>query len=284
MENCLVTKLLKGSVDNDTLKKLGVLKCSVKVGIDGELSRGVIETTTNDYFITLLDDGVTFSSASGNSQVIDSKHGKLNTAYGSQLYVQGAESGSFINIEMKDKYAITKIKTSYFGYVNFEDLAYCLEIGILDVNSNKLVEGNLIYLQRLTKLTTLKCAYTNILGDISTLGALTLLSIVDFSSLKNNFTGTWDSFVAAQRSNGRTIESTGITITDLYNNRIPFGTNQRPQGNISENSILKWDASHITLQCDTSKKLWTIGYTPTEVNALIGTGGAFEGYTAELCD
>lgn len=285
--NCLVTKL-KGVVDNDSLNKLGELRMMVKLSSDSSIPRAntFFSIDTTPFEVTLLDDGVTFTSATGDAQIIDSKHGIATGRYigtGNGLTVSGAAGGSWINISVKSKYK--------FGSIGFDvkdiqlsDVKYCTCVKQFNSNGNCPKYGTLKDLSRMTLLELLQVwtddsnTFTGNMSDLGVFTNLTTMTVASLTLSSMRITGTWDGFVVAQRSNGRTT-CDGITIQNAYYSFIPFGSrsNLRVGGEL-EKGILKWDASKISIQFDTSHKVLTIGYTAEEAAA------AFTDYGVIMCD
>ena len=280
--NCLVTKL-KGVVDNDNLSQIGEFKCKLLVSSNSGITRlDFIESSDSLVYITLLDDDVTFASATVPAQIIDSKHAILSNTYGQALSVSGASEGDWINVKVKSKYKFIHIARKFDGCL-LSDLNYCEELtGFYPKNVCTCV-GTFYDLAKITSLERLEINYAeHITGNISELGSLvnlTTLGVCENSALYTNFCGDFKDFVITQRNAGRTT-CTGLNILDCYNVvTIGFGvrTNLRV-GTEGESGTLKWDATKMSIQLDTSKKVMTIGYTQGEAEV------AFPTYEVMLCD
>ena len=284
--NCLVTKL-KGVVDNDRLNKLGELRMMVKLSsFSIPRTNAFFSSDTTPFEVTLLDDGVTFTSATGDAKIIDSKHGIATGRYistGNSLIVSGAAENSWINISAKSKYE--------FGALGFDvkdiqlsDVKYCTSVKKFVVNSSCPKYGTLKDLSGMTLLELLTVwtyssnTFTGNMSDLGVFTNLTTMTVASVTSSSMYITGSWDDFVVAQRSNGRTT-CDGIDILNAYYSFIPFGSRSNLRvGGESEKGILKWDASKISIQFDTSHKVLTIGYTAEEAAA------AFTDYEVIMCD
>lgn len=284
--NCLVTKL-KGVVDNDSLNKLGEVRMMVKLN-NSSIPRAntFFSNNTTPFEITLLDDAVTFTSASGDAQIIDSKHGIATGRYigtGNTLTVSGAEPDSWINISVKSKYNFG-VLGMYVKDIQLSDVKYCTSVTRFVMTSSCPKYGTLKDLSRMTLLELIEVwngSGVTVTGNMSDLGVFTSLTEITVGSTTSSvmrITGSWDGFVVAQRSNGRTT-CDGISIKSPYYSFIPFGSRSNLRvGGESEDGILKWDASKISIQFDTSHKVLTIGYTAEEAAA------AFTDYEVIMCD
>lgn len=284
-KNCLVTKL-NGVVDNDNLNELGEVRMMVKLSSDSAIPRtnSFMTLDSTPFEVRLLDDGVTFASATGDCQVIDSKHGITTGRYisgGNALVVSGAEPESWIRVSVKSKYNIGML-SSYAKDVYLSDIQYSTNL----IRFRSEVEcpkyGKLKDLSRMSLLENVYIwdngAVTGNISDLGYFTALTKLSLASNSSSRNHIAGSWDDFVTAQRNNGR---STCDSL-DISNARycfIPFGNRSDIRvGGETEHGILKWDASKMSIQFDTSHKVLTIGYTSEQA------ASAFSGYEVIMCD
>lgn len=287
--DCLVTKL-KGVVDNDNLNKLGEVRMMVKLDGSSCIPR------TNSFFtgdktpfeITLLDDAVTFTSASGDAQIIDSKHGIATGRYlgsSGNALTTSADADSWINIAIKSKYDVG-VLGSYVKDVQVSEFRYSYNIKAVRSTPFCPKYGTLKDLSKITSLEEIETwglreGYA-LHGAMSDLGVLTNLTIMTigkaFSYYQNPSTGSWDDFVVAQRNNGRTI-CDGITLPNAKYCYVPFGSRDTIiVGGETESGILKWDADKISIQFDTSLKVLTIGYTAEQA------ASAFSGYEVIMCD
>ena len=124
---------------------------------------------------------------------------------------------------------------------NIESFSGFTSIVVVNFDNTN-VEGDV---ESLASLTTLKrVLFTNcagITGDISNLGTLTSLNTLGAHG--STLYGTLESFVQAQRSSGRTTESTGITITYGLGN-VTFNGQEIAYSGSSR--TLTWTASTIT--------------------------------------
>lgn len=284
--DCLVTKL-KGVVDNDNLYKIGEVRMMVKLSSSSAIPRtnSFLPTDSTPFEVTLLDDGVTFASATGDCQIIDSKHGIITGRYisdGNDLVVSGAEPNSWIRVSVKSKYNFDKLGI-YTKDVYLSDMQYSTNLTLIRSESTCQKYGTFKDLSRMSLLNNLYIwdndgNFTGNMSDLGYLTALTSLTLATRSSNKNHIAGSWEDFVTAQRNNGRsTCDS--LDISNTYYCFIPFGNRSNIRvGGETEHGILKWDASKMSIQFDTSHKVLTIGYTAEQA------ASAFTGYEVIMCD
>lgn len=287
--NCLVTKL-KGVVDNDNLNKFGEVRMMVKLDSSGALSRTntFFTSDTTPFEIRLLDNEVTFTDAIGDAQIIDSKHGVATGRYisgGNFLIVSGIEGDSWINIAVKSKYELGLLGV-YVKDVQLSEVRYSTKIEKVLSGNAYPKYGTFKDLSRITSLNEI-ATWSNgdnvaLKGNITDLGILTGLTAITLAKETKNsvnpVTGSWDNFITAQKSSGRTT-CEGITIKNAKYCYVPFGSRSDIRvGGELESGILKWDASKMSIQFDSSLKVLTIGYTAEEAAA------AFTGYEVIMCD
>lgn len=277
--NCLV-RILEGTVNNDNLDRVGELKCSID--LNGKMiPRVSIISSEEELLVTLIDDGVTFSSATSPSEIIDSKHAILSNVYGGELYVTGVDDNATINVFVKSKYKLTAL-TSRINNYSLDKIAYSTELTSIKAPDGGNITGALKDLEELSSLSVLHMGFPRFSDVISNLGKNTALTelYVPSGEASGQITGNWETFVESQRTNTRTTCSSGITLKGLYiTPYIGFGNRSDARvGGSAEDGTLKWDASKISLQFDTSKKVLTIGYTQGEAEA------AFPTYEVILCD
>lgn len=274
--NCLKTQL-KGVVSDNNLPVLGMIKIKVKVESDSIAPRLAAYGVNDLLEITLFDDGVTFSSAIGQSVVIDSKHAKISKTYGSKLYLSGASENDWINVGYSPKYDITNIGRNSDG-INLADLSYIDGLTVLTPKTNSLTFGKLDYLSRCSNLTTIDLSGNTLSGNIAALGTLTNLQTLGLSISHSDYSGNFSDFVAAQKANGRT-SCDSLVLYSPTGLKIGFGNKPAiTDGTIGENATMKWNGNKISLQWDTSKIVWVIGYSQSEAES------AFPGYSVTLCD
>ena len=195
MNKCLVTKLA-GTVNNDSLLKIGELRLSVStVDSPSKNSQGLYITANQKVNLTIIGYGYftneTLSENKGKTLAI-----RENTQ--TLFYV----SNSNVSISLDNKYALT----SLFSYassmgvnsivnVNFDisHLTYSKNLTTFKL-PNTQVCGDISSLANLTGLTTLELPNTQVSGDISSLANLTGLTTLrlantqvsgDISSLSN---------------------------------------------------------------------------------------------------
>ena len=276
--NCLHTQL-KSAIENDNLPVLGMIKLKVKVDSSSRLPRLALYGANDLLDVVLLDDGVTFTSATSPSIMVDSKHGKVSKTYGGNLYLSGASEGDWINVGYSPKYDVTNIGIDSNG-INLADLSYITGLVVLTplATADSTSRGKLEDLSLCTALTSINITNAYISGDISALGGLTSLVTLGLNSNgRVNCSGNFADFVSAQKSNGRS-SCDGLALYSPTGLGIGFGNKPKIMaGQAGENATMKWSGSKISLQWDTSKVVYTIGYTQAEAET------AFPTYTVELC-
>lgn len=229
MENCLVTKY-KAVVDNDNLTKLGVIKLTATT----DTNNYIRVNFNGEHIVKILNTNESVEFAWGGAKKID---GHTVKVIGGSEAAPGFSMTSACDVvmEIEGKYDIETFSIQYVSSIKggIDSLYSTLEVLQLEGNTmsfntssfkkfTNLTEinlgtnfssftGNLGDLADLTLLEELRAgkATNYISGDISVLGKLTALTTF-YMSGNNNITGTLESFVAAQRTNGRTTESTGI--------------------------------------------------------------------------
>lgn len=126
----------------------------------------------------------------------------------------------------------------YGDIANLAQFTNLTELVIVQSN----ISGNIASLAPLVNLTTLQFnKNANITGNIASLG--TLVNLTTLNSFNTNLIGSIEGFVQAQRTAGRTTESTGITIPYGLGSGVTFNGNLI--GN-ALNRVLTWTASTIT--------------------------------------
>lgn len=180
MEKCLITKL-KGTVDNNSLLKLGEMRIIVKEDSSNTPSRHKIALTFyEDTVLSIIGNGYfTDDSLSANKGKSISVKAYVQT----ELYVS---NGNF-EISIPNKYTLTyfRIYPSNIS-VDIEDLKYSTELTSI-ILSETPSYGDISALGNLTKLTYIGafiCSKIN--GDISALSNLTALTRIGFSNTKVN--------------------------------------------------------------------------------------------------
>lgn len=234
MENCYVLKL-RSVVDNDNLEKLGAIKITAATDSNGYMKCKL--NGKNDYHIVkVLNTNETVLSAWEGGTKIDDHTVRINKVIGTNIPRFAMSAVCDVVMEIEGKYDITElyisgIKDIKGGFNTFPStlesislIGNSLQIDLSSVsrftgvkeltlgdNSNTTLTGTLDALKDLTLLESFTCPSSNnsVSGNISVLGALTNLSKINCFG-NRNITGTLESFVAAQRTAGRTTESTGI--------------------------------------------------------------------------
>jgi hypothetical protein len=234
--DCLVTKL-KSAVDNSNLEKLGVVKLSIKK------QTNAIEMWSNggSCIVSVLNNTGTITAVSGvGSQLIDSTHAKIangGIAQGGNITFTGNES---IQIEISDKY---KLGTLYrvINIENPDSLQYMKELMKIYINqySSFSPEFELNNLSNCTKCIELEFNSPRLKGNINSLGKLTAITYINIYNAQ--VTGSIESFVASQRTNGRT---TCDSIRTAFGGTSVTFNGQAISG--GSEKVLSWTADTIT--------------------------------------
>lgn len=211
MENCLVTKL-KSTVDNDSLKKLGVLTFVSQSGFFIRMDSPV------EVFI----DGVS--------------QGMKNTQF---YYDQAAEH----TIELKNKYALTSFQTYANAGVELSELSYLVNCTSINFSAQSAsgITGNLSDIFNCDACTAFTMGGSlNVLGNIKVLAEkFPSLSTLVFSV--ELVTGSIEEFVRQYRAQGRTTGTINTLIS--YNGRITFNGEYVNQTSASD---MSWTENTIT--------------------------------------
>ena len=183
MNKCLVTKLA-GTVNNDSLLKIGELRLSVStVDSPSKNSQGMFITANQKVNLTITGDGYftneTLSENKGKTLAI-----RENTQ--TLFYV----SNSNVRILLDNKYALISLFSyaSSIGVVSkvnvsfdISYLAYSKNLATLKL-SNTQVSGDISSLANLTGLTILRLSNTQASGDISALAKMANLTVLELSN------------------------------------------------------------------------------------------------------
>lgn len=291
MGNCLVTKL-KSTVDNDSLKKLGIIKFDAEIRTsDGRIVGNLTATPLDGkqiHFTRISPTSLTFANPTNGGIVEDSTHGILVSAE-STLGVIGLQSEKFMTVEIGKKYDLKTLRLVRSSNINLSELKYCTGLTQLNVsnvtvpNENKNTFGDIRSLSNLVKLQELDLSYlTRISGDIESLGKLINLTTLNFAVEKalveSYVTGNWVDFVAAQRTNGRTTCS-GITLNNAVDFQIKIGTKTPKFYDDGSNpAILSWNATTIDLAMAAKSRVYVYGYTEQQITEMKESGGKYEGW------
>ena len=291
MGNCLVTKL-KSTVDNDSLRKLGIIKFDAEIRqSDGRIVGNLTATPLDGkqiHFTRISPTGLTFASPTNGGIVEDPTHATLVSAE-STLGVSGLQSEKSMTVEIREKYDLKTLRLVRSSNINLSELEYCTGLTRLNVsnvtvpNENRNTFGDISSLSNLVNLQELDFNYlTRISGDIKSLGKLinltTLNFAVDKSVAESYVTGNWVDFVAAQRTNGRTTCS-GITLNNAVDFQIKIGT-KTPifYDDSSHPAIISWDATAIDLAMAANSRAYVYGYTEQQIEDMKESGGKYEGW------
>lgn len=138
------------------------------------------------------------------------------------------------------------------------NIASLSNLKTFSISKNKNITGNITSLVNNTGLEVLEVnGCTGLTGSINSLGALKSLTRLKLAD--SNIGGTIEGFVQAQRANpnGRTTESTGITIPYLNTTSITFDGEAITAALGNGNTVLTWDATTITLTLGSETKTVT---------------------------
>ena len=187
MNKCFITKLA-GTVNNDSLLKIGELRLSVStVDSPSKNSQGMYITANQKVNLTITGDGYF------TNEILSENKGKTlaireNTQ--TLFYV----SNSNVSISLDNKYSLTSLFSyaSSIGVVSkvnvsldISYLTYSKNLATLKL-SNTQVSGDISSLANLTGLTILELSNTQVSGDISSLANLTGLTILRLSNTQSN--------------------------------------------------------------------------------------------------
>lgn len=264
MENCLVTKL-KGTVDNNNLKKLGVLtiKYSNYSSFDANVNfaiqtvgTGVTVKAVDSYFVN--SSGVNIGDT-------------LNISSNTDSYVLPAPVGSG-TIEIHNKYNLKSLKVTdtKFDAINTSEIDYLVNVETIRVR----LVGSLEYAKMLSQISIFEQKiFNNVFGDISNFAGHTHLTELNLSNQRDvdgNILsvgecialtklsiggtivyGTIESFVQAQRvarvaaglSEGNSV---GITMSYLSTCNVTFDGSPVP-ATFNSGCVLTWTGNTMTL-------------------------------------
>lgn len=188
MKNCLVTKL-KGTVNNDTLPKLGVLKMKASPVTISHASQATMKLTTNDTITVKALGGGYFSDRGYEYIETDKLTEKvINASNNVTLYFKNAS----YDVEVTNKYSITSITIN---------IAYINAMSVLSFDLSELAYCN--------NLTNVSIEYTNCTGDLSLLSALP--SLVEFDATgSEQLTGDIISVCGISSLTGFRVSGSGI--------------------------------------------------------------------------
>lgn len=292
MRNCLVTKL-KSSVDNQNLPVLGEAVLSFALTPSSRLSSDNFKTVDNKPLkIHIIDDGIKFGTAYGQSSIVDDGTYKncilVPDRSGNNGVSLTDNSGTLIpnttvvSFKVKSKYDFIKLggNTFWRGTINLDDYLYCTNLEDIYCSpgaSYAQAYGDIANLRNLVKVTEIRLdAQRNIYGDINNLGKLILLEDIYFakSSLvtEQKIVGNFKDLVISQCNNGRKTNTSGIVVHALKNTLVPFGSVLTPTcSSDSANAYLKWSSTQsnlsdlkIALEITSENKVYVIGYTQAQ--------------------
>lgn len=187
MNKCLITKLA-GTVNNDSLLKIGELRLSVStVDSPSKNSQGMYITTNQNANLTITGNGYftdeTLSENKGKTLAI-----RENTQ--TLFYV----SNSNVSISLDNKYALTSLFSyaSVIGNISAINIGFDISSLIYSRNLTKLIlsrsqiNGDISSLSDITSLNKLEMGNTNVNGNISALSNLVNLQIVKLRNTQIN--------------------------------------------------------------------------------------------------
>lgn len=230
MNQCLVTKL-KASVNNDSLPILGGF---------------IVKVTNLSDRLRMLFAGCTMD-VDGSATIYDNATDNVIPVPFASIADIKVSAGTY-KLVVKDKYNLTQI--AFRGTndndlrpcvsFNIEELEPCTELTVLSLSRTKCY-GDIKYISGLTSMSFVDVNYTDVTGDIASLGKMT--NLTNWSIANSKLIGSIENFVKAQRANGRTVFSTGIP-SHIYNTNITFNGVK-----VSSNPAdkLTWTENTITL-------------------------------------
>lgn len=254
---------------NPSTETFYILEAS-KVGVIAEI-RGA-KFNSGHYGTQVIDD--THISVGANNIGIQRATFKIKDIASANVEIEVYDKYSITQIG----YSIINLKDFDYSNLNFipssaligdtSTLAKFVDLSVLQSSGGNLT-GNISNLSGLTDLIRLSIVAANITGNISSLSGLINLTELDLgncpevhgdiaalgtltslnklklwhgSTIINQYSGSLESFVAAQRANGRTVNSTGIS--DLYGlDGVTFNGSPIPY---KVNRVLTWTADTIT--------------------------------------
>ena len=256
MKNCLKTQL-KSVVDNDNLNKLGIAKIKVIQ----------VETPSQDTQYLKLrfkEPGTLKSTGVGMKTAYDSGtvNYELPLLYNAstQDYVRTIWVTNDTGTIEISKYSLSELQSAkvFNKLIEFEDVRYshltqiitCYTgnisyipetVTLINLNGNMYVSGDLSSISKCIGMTSINIGLADgIVGNIASLG--TLVNLTNFQASANCY-GTVESFVDAQRQNGRTT-CDSISVPYLGSNKVTFNSQSCPN---TSDLILSWTADTITL-------------------------------------
>jgi hypothetical protein len=279
MANCFFKKL-KGSVQNDSLVKLGELVIDVVPNISYNEYSSFIYLCVEDNTTVTLSDGAYCGTS---FETIESEHLtsiSFTAGQGRQLFFANVAG----KIHIPSKYKISQYE-DYNGNsifrINLDNLKYCDELAalqtvsyntegsidsILDKNipsfvslSNKVSGSSLAFNQSLTRLTlSSPNIHANTL-DISGLSNLTILQLNDCTNIvgdvsnlaqvgltrceidNTGITGSVEAFITAMVQKGITSKATENFVCSGFLNMLDFGGEKHPQDVFG---FLQWNTAN----------------------------------------
>lgn len=273
MENNCSVRRLKVVAANDSLFEFGSMRLVLRV-TNGYIKS--IDTVWNDMEgidVTLLDDGVTFTTGENGATVIDSKHGNLGTNQSAILNLSGVPANNLINVKINKKYGIVLFKAGG-GNLSTDDMKYfssrfvAVDLSYAGINGN--ITGDIDVFSKYPNIEDFQLQYTDISGSVTSIGNLTKLTRLNIGETSIN--GNWVDFVSKQVENGKTSNTNGIRINMAHYTNVLFGNNSEyPRfTDASSLAVLKWSNSNkIALENASIKKVYLYGYSDSEVQNYI---------------
>lgn len=260
MENCIVKKY-RGKVNDNSLIKydilvLNILKDSTGTTTEGRMYIQGIEDMT----VKVVGSGaIAFTSA----ELISDPKTELTVTRGLQKAVYyKVNSGSDYQIEIKSKYNINKLQcvTPEFLYVDFSQLEYLENLLILQLKSQNFSSEMDFDCSHLVSLINLMVIPDNLVINIETLKNCVDLESVELNAYAH---GDVEALVSGFVSNGRSSETTGLSISNINYSHITFGDNY-----LVNNGKLTWNGtSKITFITTNVNKVYCKGATAEEIAA-----------------
>lgn len=276
---CLQTKL-KSVVDNDNLEYLNCITFNRKSDISGD-TIGFKAKAGSTITVDIIKGTGAISKERNYSDNLQHLEYVITNA-GAMNYIRCKAGDYIINVSSKND--ITYFYTESAS-IDIDSLQYVPLTYLACINTQSRGDiANLVKVNKELNAVIVKFN-TNITGNINSLGGNTSLSEIRLS--ETSITGSIEGLVAAQMAAGRT------TVPDSEPIYIEWTMIQIPLGNKynteTGNSKLCWNASGqiiVFLGDDfaSATKMYVYGYTQSEIDTNVASGGVWYGKTVVKCD
>ena len=260
--DCLLTKL-KASVNNDALRLFDGVRIELEPHTDGNPVKGYINFLAATKAYLRGDGQFTNSSGTPIGKVMDISGGLVEFCTTPEGGILEFEGRSFVDsIEMFDYTSMDLAEVTYldnmvdlkvtkpFGDISSLNPEIMRSLSYLSLYKASELTGDISSLKDFTTLTSLYATQLyNVTGNIAILGKLTSLTFMQLAD--SQIYGSLESFVAAQRSNGRTT-CDGINLALFATSpHVTWRGEAIPWVGGDETIILSWTASTITFNGET---------------------------------